>query len=105
MAPDMRNPAAKYDSKYLIEVPSPLYFAVRVWRVQSLAAPAQLAKSHPLPLTDDLRSFDFSVKVERPLSLLEVMNIHREVYQGTPFDLTQGIMAGPAVDTSSGSNR
>eukprot|EP00928_Gymnodinium_smaydae_P061521 TRINITY_DN45575_c0_g1_i1.p1 TRINITY_DN45575_c0_g1~~TRINITY_DN45575_c0_g1_i1.p1 ORF type:complete len:679 (-),score=75.37 TRINITY_DN45575_c0_g1_i1:118-2154(-) len=72
------------------ETPIPLYGAVRRWALHNLAAPS---KNYPL-LTNG-QEYPFSVKVEKKLSHRDVMNFFKYHYQGTEFDMTQGILAGP----------
>ena len=72
-------------------IPLPQYSAMRTWRVFS-----QLAASmgdwiyNPDPL-----SYPFSVKVDAPVSIRQIMDLHRDHYQGTEFDMTEGVLAGP----------
>jgi dipeptidase len=71
----------------------PYYSLRRVWRAFSLAAP-----SLKLPAWVDsgkTRAYPFSVKPDRKMTLDDVQKIHRDYYQGTEFDLTQGTAAGP----------
>lgn len=58
---------------------------LREWRVLSLAAP-----SLGLKVTGDPRldRYPFSVKPDSPMSVKRLMEIMRDGYQGTPFDLT-----------------
>lgn len=76
----------------------------RVWRVFTLANPTL-----PLsPFTDGYGSFGygedgsqpypFSVKPEKPLHLQDIFKILRDNYDGTAFDLVNGIDAGPFGD-------
>lgn len=76
----------------------------RIWRVFTLAAPSlQLS-----PFTDGLATFGFgpdgrqpypfSVKPDRPLTVLDIMNMNRDQFEGTPFDLTAGVDAGQFGD-------
>lgn len=60
----------------------------RVWRAMTLANP---------DLADELDETDlpFSVPVKEKLSVADVLAIHRDHYEGTAFDMTQGIGAGP----------
>ncbi len=66
---------------------------LRVWNVfrrvapgQALSADELLAGKTPLPLW---------VKPERPLAVRDVMSLMRDHFEGTPFDLSQGLGAGP----------
>jgi dipeptidase len=40
-------------------------------------------------------AYPFSVKPDQKLSVHDVMALHRDHYEGTPFDMTKGIAAGP----------
>ena len=66
------------------------YIARRSWRVMSLAAPS-------LRLAGNLTTFDlpFSVRPDKPLTLGQVKAMHRDHFEGTPYDTTQGLAAGP----------
>jgi dipeptidase len=64
------------------------YNARREWRVLSLMAPS-------LNLSPWMERYPFSVKPDVPVTVQKVMEIERDAYQGTEFDLTQGLAAGP----------
>jgi dipeptidase len=68
------------------------YATRRIWRIFNLVAP-----SHILPPNTDAYANDypFSIKSERKLSPQDVMEIQRDHYEGTVFDLTEGVAAGP----------
>lgn len=78
----------------------------RVWRVFTLAAPSLLPVLSGY--TDGFATFGFganlsapypfSVKVDSPLTVQDIMNINRDQYEGSAFDLTQGTDAGPFGD-------
>jgi len=71
----------------------PYYSLRRVWRALSLAAPG-----HELPAWVEgpyTTAYPFSVKPESKMTVADVMRIHRDNYEGTEFDLTQGMAAGP----------
>lgn len=71
----------------------PYYSLRRVWRAQSLAAPSlHLSPWVKGPLTT---KYPFSVRPDTKLSVRDVMAIHRDTYQGTEFDLSKGMAAGP----------
>lgn len=71
------------------------YATRRVWRVFNLVAPSLVLPSE----TDSYASdYPFSVKTERKLSPQDIMAIQRDHYEGTPYDLTQGLAAGPYGD-------
>jgi dipeptidase len=71
------------------------YATRRKWRVFDAAAP-----SLNLPPDTDQwgSSYPFSVKVEGFLGAKEVMTLLRDHYEGTPYDLTQGLSSGPHGD-------
>jgi len=60
----------------------------REWRVLSLAAPS-------LNLDPWAERYPFSVKPDKKLSVQDVITIKRDHYEGTEFDLTKGMAAGP----------
>jgi len=64
------------------------YVTRRLWRVYSLIAPSQAWDSHS-------DSFPIAVVPDKKLSLDDVFNILRDYYQGTDFDLSKGLAAGP----------
>lgn len=71
----------------------PYYSLRRVWRLFDRIAPSlQLS-----PWVEDgfTRDYPFSVKPDKPLAVRDVMALYRDHYEGTPFDLTKGIAAGP----------
>lgn len=75
------------------EFQHPYYSLRRVWRAQSLAAP-----SLALPAWVDgafTRTYPFAIKPDRKLSVQDIFAIHRDNYEGTEFDLTKGLAAGP----------
>jgi dipeptidase len=64
------------------------YNSRREWRVFDLVAPSR----HFDPYA---RWYPFSVKPDRKLSVADLMAINRDYYEGTEFDLTKGMAAGP----------
>ncbi|DBA03333.1 TPA: hypothetical protein N0F65_004610 [Lagenidium giganteum] len=67
----------------------PDYYATRrVWRVFSLANPG-------LNLSPDEFAYPFSVEVAKPLTPKDIMRFQRDHYEGTQFDMTKGLDAGP----------
>ena len=74
----------------------PYYSLRRVWRAQSLVAPSLgLSPWAEGPFT---RAYDFSIKPDKKLSVGDIFAIHRDNYEGTEFDLTKGLAAGPFGD-------
>ena len=71
----------------------PYYSLRRVWRAQSLVAPSlNLPAWVDGPLT---RKYPFSIEPDQKLTVENIFSIHRDNYEGTEFDLTQGLAAGP----------
>lgn len=60
----------------------------REWRVLSTLAPS-------LKLDPWQVDYPFSVKPDQKVSVQDLMALHRDYYQGTEFDLSQGLAAGP----------
>jgi len=74
----------------------PYYSLRRVWRAQSLVAPSlNLPAWVEGPFT---RVYPFAVKPDQKLSVKDLFAIHRDNYEGTEFDLTKGLAAGPFGD-------
>ena len=70
------------------------YFALRrVWRALSLVAPSA---NLPAKVSGwDTTAYPFSVRPDHPLTLEEIMDLHRDAYEGTAFDRRTGENAGP----------
>jgi dipeptidase len=60
----------------------------REWRVLSILAPS-------LNLDPWAGEQPFSVKPDKKVTVRQLMAIHRDVYEGTPFDQTNNPLAGP----------
>jgi dipeptidase len=60
----------------------------REWRVLSTLAPS--LKLDPWDIDPP-----FSVKPDKLVSPRDLMRLHRDVYEGTEFDMTRGLIAGP----------
>jgi len=56
----------------------------REWRVLSLFAPS--LKLHP-----DDENYPFSVKPDKKISLQDVVNVFKDYFEGTPYDMTRNI--------------
>lgn len=70
--------------------PIPLYGSLRRWGIYNKAAPSLNLRFSP----DDL-DLPFSVRIEKVISHRDVMGYFRYQYEGTEFDLTKGMLAGP----------
>lgn len=74
----------------------PYYSLRRIWRVFDRVNP-DLAFS---PWVEDTytRYYPFSVKPNRKLTREEIFGLYRDHYEGTEFDMTKGVAAGPYGD-------
>ena len=63
----------------------------RIWRVMTLCNPDLVGKINEADLP-------FSVPVKNKLTLQDIMNIKADHYEGTEFDTTKGLTAGPWSD-------
>jgi dipeptidase len=75
------------------EFDHPYYSLRRVWRVFSLINPS--LNLSPWVKDSFTKEYPFSIKPEKKLALQDVMRLHRDFYEGTEFDLTKGLAAGP----------
>lgn len=70
---------------------SPFYQSRRVWRAFSLLAPSQ-----DLPILDDSGDdYAFSIKPDEKVSVQTIMDIYSDHLEGTDYDLTTDLAAGP----------
>lgn len=72
----------------------PLYTGRRVWRVFDVLAPS-LRLDARLGSFSQYPTYPFSVKPEIRVSINTIMELLRDHYEGTPYDMTKGIAAGP----------
>jgi dipeptidase len=71
----------------------PYYSLRRVWRAQSLVAPS--LKLSPWVENAYTRAYPFTIKPDQKLTPENIFVIHCDNYEGTEFDLTKGLAAGP----------
>ena len=71
----------------------PYYSLRRVWRVLSRVKPS--ANFSPYVKDAMTREYPFTVTPDKPLSVRDVISLHRDHYEGTGFDLTRGPAASP----------
>lgn len=67
-----------------------IYCSRRTWRLYNLVAP-----SLHIPANLTAIEMPFSVPVERKLSKFDLFKFQRDHFEGTEFDLTKGLQAGP----------
>jgi dipeptidase len=75
------------------EYSHPYYSLRRVWRVLSLLAPSR--GFSPWVENGLTRAYPFSVRPDRAVTLAGLRRIHGDHYEGTRFDQTKGVAAGP----------
>jgi len=71
----------------------PYYSLRRVWSLQSRIAPS--LDLSPWVENGYTKEYSFSIKPDKKLSVHDVMNLYRDHYQNTKFDLAKGAVAGP----------
>jgi dipeptidase len=74
----------------------PYYSLRRIWRIQDRVNP-DLGLS-PWVEGTYTRNYPFSIRPNRKLTRQEIFDLYRDHYEGTEFDLTKGIAAGPYGD-------
>ncbi|MFQ5953061.1 MAG: dipeptidase [Candidatus Omnitrophota bacterium] len=71
----------------------PYYSLRRVWSIFRRVKPS--ANFSPWVEDGFTREYPFSIKPDKKLSVHDVMQLHRDHYEGTQFDLTKGLASGP----------
>ena len=71
---------------------APYYQRRREWRVMSLLAPSLKLDPNLDPVNEQ---YPFSIKPDKKVSPRDLMAINHDYYEGTQFDLTKGLAAGP----------
>jgi len=74
----------------------PYYSLRRVWRVLDRVNPDLCL--NPWVKDGYAKDYPFSVKPNRKLSLEKIFSLYRDHYEGTQFDLSKGVAAGPFND-------
>jgi dipeptidase len=69
--------------------------AMRIWNIYRRAAPSQHFSSGYSRSKPGSQPYPFSVKPDRKLSVADVCALMRDHFEGTEFDMTKGIDAGP----------
>ncbi|MEA1893027.1 MAG: C69 family dipeptidase [Campylobacterota bacterium] len=75
------------------EYSHPYYSLRRVWRVQDKLAPSM--KLSPWVKNGYTKHYPFSIKPDKKLGVRDVISLYRDYYQGTEFDQSKGVTAGP----------
>ncbi|TDH66332.1 hypothetical protein CCR75_007358 [Bremia lactucae] len=72
----------------------PLYTGRRVWRVFDVLAPS-LHLDARLGSFSQFATYPFSVKPDHVIETFEIMDLLRDHYEDTRYDMTKGLAAGP----------
>jgi len=72
-----------------------LYCASRVWSIFRRSAPSQRFSSDFARAVKGAKRYPLFIKPDSKLSVKDVMALMRDHYEGTPFDMTKGVDAGP----------
>lgn len=75
------------------EYAHPYYSLMRVWRLQDTLAPSQ--NLSPYVENSYTKAYPFSFRPDEKVDFATALNLFRDHYEGTEFDLTQGSAAGP----------
>jgi dipeptidase len=71
------------------------YADTRVWSIFRRAAPSQEFSSDYHRAISGAKPYPLWIKPDRNLSVADIINLMRDHYEGTPFDMSKGIDAGP----------
>ncbi|CAH0517543.1 unnamed protein product [Peronospora belbahrii] len=72
----------------------PLYTGRRIWRVYDVLAPS-LQLDARLGSFSQYATYPFSIKPDHPVETYQIMDLLRDYYAGTQYDMTKGLAAGP----------
>ncbi len=71
------------------------YSARRVWSIFRRVAPSLNLSPDYSSFKKDAKPYPLFIKPDKKLSVRDVISLHRDHYEGTEFDMTQDITAGP----------
>jgi dipeptidase len=71
------------------------YSARRVWSIFRRTAPSLNLSPGYSSYKKNTKPYDLYIKPDRKLSVRDVIELHRDHYEGTPFDMTRDVTAGP----------
>jgi dipeptidase len=71
------------------------YAARRIWSIFRRVCPSRGYTADFSAGTPGAKPYPLFVKPEKPLSVRTVINLHRDHYEGTEYDMTQDLTAGP----------
>lgn len=82
----------------LMDRPHSSYTTLRRWRILTIADPSLAAVMNSTTTTDVPNDFPFSTRVVNKLTPADIVAIQRDHFEGTVYDLTKSIAAGPYGD-------
>jgi dipeptidase len=71
------------------------YSSRRIWSIFRRSAPSLNISADYSSNKKNTKPYDLYVKPDRKLSVRDVMALHRDHYEGTEFDMTKDVNAGP----------
>ncbi len=71
------------------------YADARVWSIFRRAAPSKNFSPDYHRTVPDTEPYPLWIKADKKLSLSDVFSLMRDHYEGTPYDMTRGVDAGP----------
>jgi dipeptidase len=71
------------------------YASARVWSLMRRAAPSMKLSADYHRAVPGAEPYPLWIKPDKKLSMQDVMSLMRDHYEGTPFDMRQGVDAGP----------
>ncbi len=71
------------------------YADTRVWSLFRRAAPSQNLSPDYTRAVEGAQPYPLWIKPDKKLSLADVFDLMRDHYEGTPYDMTEGVDAGP----------
>lgn len=90
--------AKPFNFRYAFDPPKPAALrtcAARVWSMFRRCAPSLNLSSDFQRGVKEAKPYPLWIKPDNKLSLNDVMNVMRDHYEGTPYDMTKGVDAGP----------
>jgi len=86
----------RFNEVYCPMTPQKLrYTATRVWSIFRRAAPTQNFSTDYHRGVKGAKQYPLMIKPDKKLSLKDVISLMRDHYEGTPYDMTKGVDAGP----------
>ena len=86
----------KFNDVYCPATPEKLrYCEARIWSIYNRAAPSLNLSSDYFCAVPNAERYPLFIKPDKKIDLKSFISLIRDHYEGTPFDMTKGIAAGP----------